>query len=110
MLRQYDDLVPGSAERILRIAENQAEHRIQIERIFAVGDSRRAYLGIVCAFVVALLIIALAAYAVALGNPWAGVAFVSVDMAALAGVFLYGTRSRRRERERKAADADPRRG
>lgn len=109
MLRQYDDVVPGSAERILRVWEEQSDHRIQVERIFAIGDSKRAYLGIACAFTLSLLMIAIAAYAVALGNPWAGVAVIGADIAALAGVFIYGTNSRRRERERKAADANPRR-
>lgn len=109
MLRQYDEVVPGAAERIFRVWEAQSEHRIAVERTFAIGDSRRAYLGLACAFVLSLLLIAVGTYAVIWGNPWVGVATFSLDIAVLAGVFVYGTNSRRRERERKAADANPRR-
>ena len=73
------------------------------------GDSKRAYLGLASALILSLLLIAVGAYAVIWGNPWVGVAIFSVDIAILAGVFVYGTNARRRERERKAADANPRR-
>ena len=38
-------------------------------------------------------------------NPWAGVGVIGTGVAGLAGVFVYGTNSSRREREIKAADA-----
>jgi len=35
VLAGYDDVVPGSAERILRMAEKQLEHRIGTESLLA---------------------------------------------------------------------------
>ena len=109
MLREFDMVVPGLAERIVRMTELQSEHRIRMESTVIGGDSKRAYLGLACAFVLSLLLIAVGTYAVIWGNPWVGVATFSLDIAVLAGVFVYGTNTRRRERERKAADANPRR-
>lgn len=129
-LRRYDEALPGAAERIMRIAEARASHliqaenrriqteadlvqiegeRVQIEKIVVIGESKRAYLGVASAFILSLLMIAIGAYAIIWGNPWVGVAVIGADIAALAAVFIYGTNSRRRERERKAADSDARR-
>ena len=88
LLRQYDDIAPNAAERILRMAERQAEHRIAIER----GDSRRATLGIIAGVIVALAALALPAYAFHLGQPITGL----VGLLGFIGVsaFVYGTRKR----------------
>ena len=104
VLKQYDDLVPGAAERMVRITESQAEHRIRMESAVILGDARRSAAGLIFAFILSLLIISLGAYAVIWGNPWVGVAVIGINIAGLAGVFVYGTNSRRRERERKASE------
>ena len=38
-LQKYEDLVPGAANRILKMAEGQTAHRIQIEKTVIGGDS-----------------------------------------------------------------------
>ena len=143
MLQQYDDALPGAAERIMRMAEAQENQRIQAEnrrieqddrriaieeqrvqqddrrieqddrRIEIEGkrvqvESKRGYLGLACAFAISLLLIAIGAYVVVWGNPWVGVAIIGVDIAAIAGIFVYGTNARLRANERKAADSDAR--
>lgn len=120
-LGQYDDILPGSAERIMRMAEAQAEHRIeqeqhssqqedvrvQTEGTAVIGDSRRGYIGLIFGFILSLLIISLGAYSIIWGNPWVGVAAIGINIAGLAGVFVYGTNARRRERERRASADSP---
>ena len=88
ILREYDEVAPNAAERILRMAERQAEHRNAIER----GDSRRATLGIIAGVIVALAALALPAYAFYLGQPITGL----VGLLGFIGVsaFVYGTRKR----------------
>ena len=135
-LRQYDDLIPGAAERIMRMWEAQASQRIQAEnrridqderriaqddrrieqddrRIEIEGkrvqvESKRGYLGLAGAFALALLLIAIGAYGVVWGNPWVGVAVIGANIAGIAGIFVYGTNARLRASERKAADSAPR--
>ena len=120
-LQQYNDVHPGLAERIVRMAEKQVDSRIRVddraslqedvrvhtERAAVIGDSRRGYIGLIFGFVLSLLIISLGAYSVIWGNPWAGVAAIGINIAGLAGVFVYGTNSRRRERERRASADSP---
>lgn len=102
-LRQYDDLIPGAAERIMRMWEAQASQRIQAEnrrieqddrRIEIEGkrvevESKRGYLGLAFGFAISLLLIAIGAYVVVWGNPWVGVAIIGVDIAAIAGIFVW---------------------
>ena len=103
-MERYDRLLPGAAERILRRWEKQSDHRMYVEKTRVESDSRRSDVGLIFAFILSLLIISLGAYAVIWGNPWVGVAVIGINIAGLAGVFVYGTNSRRRERERKASE------
>ena len=107
VLRQYDDVLPGSAERIMRTMEERANHRIQAEKAAVEAASKRAYLGLATGFIISLLMIAAGAYAIIWGNnPWLGVAVIAAQNLAFASLFVYVANARRRARERKAADAD----
>ena len=86
------------------MTESQSEHRMEMEKIVVIGDSRRSNIGIACAFILSLIILAIGAYAVIGGDLLGGAAIIGVDIAVLAGVFVYGTNARRRERERKASE------
>ncbi len=100
-LRRYEEIVPGAAERILSMTEFQARHRIQMERTVILGDSKRSYLGLGAAFILSALVIIGGIYVIVAGYPWAGATLVGINIVGLAGVFIYGTNSRRAEREQK---------
>ena len=95
-------MLPGAADRILTMAENQAEHRIELEKKVIGGEATRSNLGLAAAFLLSLLAMCGSIYVIVQGYAWAGVAIFGIDIVALASVFVYGTRSRRAERERKA--------
>lgn len=99
ILRQYNELVPGSAERILAQAERQTDHRIAIE-----SDVRRSQLGLIFGFVLALCCIVGGCTVAALGHDAAGGTIATAAVVALAGVFVYGTSLRKKERQRKAEE------
>ena len=84
------------------MAERQLNHRIELEKKVVGGDSTRSYLGLAAAFILSLIAICGSIYIIVQGHVWAGVAIFSIDIVALAGVFVYGTQVRRAERERKA--------
>ena len=68
-------------------------------------EVRLAHMGVISAVIVALSGFACAAYFAHLGSPaWGGV-IAAVDIAGMVSTFVYGTRSRRDERERKNAVA-----
>ena len=45
LLRGYDEIVENGAERIFRMAEQQAAHRQELERMLLGGQDRRASRG-----------------------------------------------------------------
>jgi uncharacterized membrane protein len=101
ILRQYESVLPGAAERIFALTEQQATHRMMLEQITVKRDTARASLGVVCAIVIALAALLLAGYAVSKGYAWQGLGFGTIDLATLVGVFVYGTNSRRNERDER---------
>ena len=68
------------------------------------GDSKRAYLGLIAGLIVALSMSAGGVFLVYEGHDWAGTTMVTTVVVALVGTFVYGTRSRRSERQQKAQE------
>ena len=105
-LAQYDNVLPGAAERILQMTEGQVRHRQNIETAIVNGDSRRAYLGIVLGTLVALGALGAAAYAISQGEALVGGGIVVVDIVGILGTYIYGTRAQMLpSREPEAATA-----
>ena len=102
VLRQYNEIVPGLASRIVAQAEAQTAHRISLENKVIDSDTRRSRQGLVCGFVVSLLCVAGGIVAVLMGHDWAGATIATGAVVALTGVFVYGTAMRRSERTEKA--------
>lgn len=102
MLERYEEVIPGSANRILEMAEKQTEHRINIEKTAVGGDSKRSYFGLAAGFVLSAMVILGGVYLIANDHDWAGVSLIGVNLVGLAGVFVYGSNARRAERSRKA--------
>lgn len=96
-LAKYDEAVPGLAERIVTMAEDEGRHRRDLEqrdvRIRARGES----LGLIAAVLICLAVNGLAAYALTLGASAEAVAMIVAEIAGLAGVFVLG----RKQAERK---------
>jgi Predicted membrane protein (DUF2335) len=44
-IRAYEDVLPGSADRILRMAEHQQEHRMELERVTVREAANRVVVG-----------------------------------------------------------------
>ncbi|WP_291648957.1 DUF2335 domain-containing protein [Clostridium sp.] len=56
ILNDYDMICPGAADRIIKMAENQMDHRHSMEGSFLRAHSRNSFLGIVFAFALGLVI------------------------------------------------------
>lgn len=102
-LQEYEKVVPGSAERIIRMAENQAEHRQFLEKTVVMGDTTRANRGLYVGGFVSVCFLGSAVFLISTGHDWAGGVLAGLDIVGLASVFVYGTISRRAEREKKAS-------
>jgi uncharacterized membrane protein len=102
ILVRYNEIVPGSAERIIDAFVNQANHRMSLEKTVVEGGSKRAYLGIGAGFTLSLVLFAIAYATIMAGHAVEGVAIASINLAALVGTFVYGTNARQHERREKS--------
>lgn len=100
-LRMYDEIMPGAANRIMVMAEEQAKHRKELERTVIRSRSRDSLLGIISGFLIALVTILSGVYVIVHGYEWSGTILGSAGLVGLVSVFIYGTSSNRKERESK---------
>ena len=101
ILREYDQIVPGAAARILAQAEAQTQHRIKLEDKVTSSDICRSYWGLGIGAIVSLVPVFGGCILVAYGHDWAGAAIAGTSLASLAAVFVYGTTVRRNERRER---------
>lgn len=101
ILVQYNEAVPNGAERIIAMAEKQANHRMTLESRVVDADIKRSNGGLVAGFIVALAGLAASFFMIDGGHEVAGVIVGTTDIVGLVGVFIYGTVSRRRERKER---------
>ncbi len=83
------------------MAENQSAHRISLEKTVIEGDNKRANWGLICGFIFGLVVVVLSFILIWNGHDVAGTVLGTTDLVALVGTFIYGTRARAQERERR---------
>ena len=96
-LAAYETALPGSAERILSMAEAEAEHSRALEReqvrseisltTAEIASERR---GVWLGFVLAVFVIAISAYLMVSGFVGIGIGLISVGLISLVSLFIYG--------------------
>ena len=97
-LARYEKTLPGAADRVVTMAERQLAHRQQAETALVRNDARARMAGLIAGLVAVLAALALAGVLAALGQPVWAFAIALVEITALAGVFVYGTQNRNKER------------
>lgn len=90
-LKAYEEIVPGSANRILSMAEKNSDHSIQMDKAqislahkHLDNQQRGQNYTLICFVMVA----GLAGYAIHKGYSTAGIAALIAEIVALAGVFI----------------------
>lgn len=101
LLKQYGEIIPNAPERILAMAEKQSTHRQYLEKIVVEGDNKRANKGQWMAFVIACITIIGGFSLIYLSKDILGISAILGSLAALAGTFIIGNKSRREERSNK---------
>ncbi|HEY4526937.1 MAG TPA: DUF2335 domain-containing protein [Candidatus Paceibacterota bacterium] len=103
-LRMFDQVVPGAAERIIKMAEDQSNHRKELEKKVIESDIARSRLGQILGFAIAIVGLVVSAIVSIYGNAIAGGIIGVGTLASLVGVFMYGATTRSREREDKRSE------
>lgn len=101
VLKKFDEVVPGAAERIIKMAEGQFAHRTELEKKVINSDIARSKYGQVLGFIIAIVGLFVSATVSIYGNAITGGIIGVGTLASLVGVFMYGFRSREREISKK---------
>jgi hypothetical protein len=75
---------------------------MEIEKIAVKAGARDSLLGIISAFLLSAMMIVASTYCIIAGHPTSGTIFGGTGALAFAGAFIYGTRTRSKERQAKA--------
>jgi uncharacterized membrane protein len=100
----WENVVPGSAERMLAMAERQAAHRQRLESVAVEGGTKRSWYGLWLGFSIAVLFLIGCLVIIALGYGVEGTILGSIDIVGLSGVFVYARVDQRRERTEKSKE------
>jgi uncharacterized membrane protein len=102
ILKGYDLVKPGFAERIFVMAESQSKHRMQLEKTVITGDHLKSWVGLFLGFFVACGVFYGSYDLVKRGHDAAGTALGGSALAVLVGIFVRAGSQRSRERIEKS--------
>lgn len=86
-LRQFNEIIPNGAERIMRMAEKEQDGHLWGNKM----QEWRAMAGVASAFCVAAAAFAVSAYGFSVGATVEAAAVAGTTLVALVGVFIRGT-------------------
>lgn len=101
LFAQYEQILPGAADRILSMAERQSQHRQTKELKQVNAESRDSLLGIISAFIISIITIISGVYVIMNGHAVSGTILGTTGLVSLVSVFIYGTRNKQIEEETK---------
>jgi len=98
-LSKYEEVLPGSAERIIIMAEKQAGHRQFIENQLTISNIRSKGTGQKFALFITIIAIISATIAALYGKQTFACVLGGSTLVGLAGVFVYGSEYRKKEEQ-----------
>jgi uncharacterized membrane protein len=101
ILEQYNRVVPGAAERILKMAEDQSAHRRSLEQKVISSDVLNSKLGLIFGFSIGLVAILSGVYIVIIDKNNNGYFLSLGTIVALVSVFVYGRRKKEKRLDEK---------
>jgi uncharacterized membrane protein len=101
-LERYNQIVPTAAERIIKMAETQHDHRLTIEKDVIDSNIAAQKLGTILGFIIAMTAIIGGIFLAYVGKETSGLASIITALVALAGVFVYGKIEQKKDLANKA--------
>ena len=101
-LERYNLTLPGLAERIIKMAESQHDHRLEIERKVIEANISAQRLGTYCGFAVAMTAILGGIGLIFIGKEATGLTSILTALVSLVGVFIIGKRQQKKELDEKS--------
>ena len=91
VMKQYEEILPGSADRILKMAENQSEHRRWMEKKRLSSSNREVHFGQIFGFLIGIVAIVTGGYTALSGAPIPGGFIGTAGVVGLVSVFVIGS-------------------
>jgi len=104
VLMGYEEIVPGAAERIIAMAEGEQKHRHKIETLVSRKTMALRGKGQIFAFLISLSVISAATFFGSIGEGKIALAMVSIDLVALASIFISGKYFSSKEKPKQEED------
>lgn len=102
-LKEFEDICPGSADRIIRVFEKQADHRHLLESQHLKEGNRNARWGIIAQTTQGIAALAATAISALYTPPYVPIALFTLGLVYFAFIYCYGKKlqvdERRRQRE-----------
>jgi len=89
-LKEYAAMIPEGADRIMKMAEKQLHHRMEMENRVIRGQMLQSNIGQIFAFLIGLAALASATYCIVSGHEWAGSILGIGGMTGLVTAFIKG--------------------
>ena len=96
-LAAYSAIIPNGADRIMKMAEAQSTHRIEIEKIVIKSQQSQAFRGQVFGLTIGLAGLFCATYAALNGQPWFGGSIGSATLVSLVSAFVYAQQQKKQD-------------
>ena len=100
-LARYNDIEPGLADRIVRMAEKQSDHRQMLEVIAVKSGAWNSRWGLVAGWSIGMISVIGGVWIISIGKSAEGLATLVGSLGSLVGIYIYGKHSTRKELERK---------
>jgi len=98
-LIKYNSVIPDGADRIMKMAENQQNHRINLESKVVKSQSNQSKLGQIFGLIIGLVGIGCGTYLAASGEPTVGGIIAGGTVVSLVSVFVIGKAAQRKNLE-----------
>ncbi|MCK4395914.1 DUF2335 domain-containing protein [candidate division WOR-3 bacterium] len=106
LFKKYEEILPGSAERILKMAENQSTHRQELEKRVVFSSTRNETLGVIFAFIIFMIAVGLGTLLIYNNKDVEGLVTIVFTVLGGIGVFIYGKKRQREELKSKRESID----
>ena len=94
IIKQFEEILPGSADRILKLSENEQKHRQNLEKKAVDHQIRIETLGLLFGFILALIIIAGGVYLLINDKSARGFSLIIGGIAAIITPFIFSKKQK----------------
>lgn len=99
LLKEFNEVIPDGANRIMVMAETQAEHRQKLESKMIEANNRDSLLGVIFAGSIGLLAVGGSIFLIAIDKSIAGLAVMFSALTTLVAVYFKGIKKDKQELE-----------